>query len=148
MDTTIPPLTDYTAWHLANRARVTTRIDALKQAVIEPLRQLGIASVEVVFDGYGDSGAVEDIVCKSADDQQIELAEIGIAGIDDDGERASSTLCQALENLAYAALELHHPGWENNDGAGGALVIDVAAANFALDCKLRYTAYDDHYTEL
>ena len=55
---------------------------------------------------------------------------------------------QALEDLAYAALELHHSGWEINDGAGGALEIDVTAETFMLDCKLRYTAYDDHYTEL
>lgn len=140
--------TDYASWHLANRARVTTRIDALKQAVIDPLRLHGIAAVAIHFDGYGDSGAVEEVTCRSVDDREIELPEIAVAGVDDDGQAVQTTLRQALESLAYAALELHHPGWENNDGAGGALEIDVADASFALDCKLRYTAYDDHYTEL
>lgn len=148
MDNTAPMLADFTARQLANRARVTARIDALKQAVIQPLRQLGIASIEVMFDGYGDSGAVEDIACRTSDDQPIDLPEIAIAGIEHDGEPSETTLRQALEDLAYAALELHHPGWENNDGAGGTLEIDVVNASFALDCKLRHTAYDDHYSEL
>ena len=63
-------------------------------------------------------------------------------------EGLPASLNGGVEDLAYAALELHHPGWEINDGAGGALEIDVTAETFMLDCKLRYTAYDDHYTEL
>jgi hypothetical protein len=54
---------------------------------------------------------------------------------------------QALEQLTYLALE-RHPGWEINDGACGELVIDVAEATFVLDCSLRFTATDDHSTEL
>ena len=55
---------------------------------------------------------------------------------------------EALEQLTYLALERHHPGWEINDGASGELVIDVAEATFVLDCSLRFTATDDHSTEL
>ena len=53
-----------------------------------------------------------------------------------------------LEQLTYLALERHHPGWEINDGACGELAIDVAEATFVLDCSLRFTATDDHSTEL
>jgi hypothetical protein len=62
--------------------------------------------------------------------------------------RELQSLGQALEQLTYLALERHHPGWEINDGACGELVIDVAEATFVLDCSLRFTATDDHSTEL
>ncbi|WP_337192510.1 DUF6878 family protein [Novosphingobium silvae] len=64
------------------------------------------------------------------------------------GSEELQSLGQALEQLTYLALERHHPGWEINDGACGELVIDVAEATFVLDCSLRFTATDDHSTEL
>ena len=64
------------------------------------------------------------------------------------GETRQETLKGALESLGYLALERHHPGWEINDGANGTLMIDVAAASFVLECSLRYTATEEHSTEL
>ena len=142
-------LAEFIEQQAANRARVTSEINRLKRAVIAPLRHHGIASVQVAFDGCGDSGAIEDIACRDASDTAVDLPEEFSVCVEEDGaEPVQTTLKQALEDLAYAALELHHPGWEINDGAGGALEIDVTAETFMLDCKLRYTAYDDHYTEL
>ena len=63
-------------------------------------------------------------------------------------ECQSCSLSAALESLAYLALERHHPGWENNDGACGELVINVAEASFVLVCQVRYTAYDENASEL
>ena len=75
-----------------------------------------------------------------------------LEGEADKADRTASaelhSLGQALEQLTYLALERHHPGWEINDGACGELVIDVAEATFVLDCSLRFTATDDHSTEL
>lgn len=142
-------LADFEQARAENRLRGTTKIDRLKHAVLAPLRELGIASVEVAFDGYGDSGAVEDISCCDAENQDIELPDEAVVLLEgDDTAPGETSLRSALEELTYAALELHHPGWENNDGAGGVLEIDVAQGSFMLDCKLRYTAYDDHYDEL
>ena len=62
--------------------------------------------------------------------------------------RDDQSLNSALEQLTYLALERHHPGWEINDGACGELIIDVATPSFVLDCQLRYTATDDHSTDL
>ena len=63
-------------------------------------------------------------------------------------EAKQETLNGALESLGYLALERHHPGWEINDGASGALMIDVGTATFTLECSLRYTGSEDHSTEL
>jgi hypothetical protein len=150
------------ASHLATRqVRVDDRIGQLKEALIPQLRAGGIAAVEVTFDGAGDSGAVEDVLCLDAaggtmacPSVMLELlptptrADVGDDVGHGDVGKTSQALDAALEQLTYLALERHHPGWENNDGAYGQLVIDAGAGTFALDCSLRFIATDDHSTAL
>ena len=138
---------DYAAWEAANRSRSLARIAALKPPVLAALVEHGVGQVEVQFDGCGDDGSIEAIVCQSASGTlALELATIVIRVPDEDDVAVAMTLEDALEDLTTRALELNHPGWENNDGATGALEINVAAARFTLDCKLRYTDYDEHAT--
>ena len=54
----------------------------------------------------------------------------------------------ARDSLTYLALERFHPGWEINDGSCGLLVIEVPEASFVLECSLRYTGYNEHFTGL
>lgn len=117
------------------------------------MQDAGIARVEIRFDGCGDSGAVEECACLDAAGAGIPCPEVSLMegeadSVDRTGSREPQSLGQALEQLTYLALERHHPGWEINDGACGELVIDVAEATFVLDCSLRFTATDDHSTEL
>ena len=145
--TTVP--FDYTAWQAANRTRTLERIAQLKPAVLAALGMHGVNQVEVTFDGCGDDGSIQDIFFHGASGPAQVILETILIGVPtEDGESADVTLDSALEDLATLALELHHQGWENNDGATGALDIDVANATFTLDCKLRYTAYHEHATEL
>ena len=138
---------DYSAWEAANRSRSLARIAALKPAILAELARQGVEKVEVEFDGCGDDGSIEAIVCRSASGTlELELETVVIRVLDEDDVAVAITLEDALEDLASRALELNHPGWENNDGATGALEIDVAEARFTLDCKLRYTDYDEHAT--
>ena len=55
--------------------------------------------------------------------------------------RKSMPLAEALETLAYDALEVHHPGWEINEGAYGIFRIEVEEGTMALCCSLRATEY-------
>jgi hypothetical protein len=121
-----------------------SEIEVLKKALLPHLTALGVASVTVCFEGYGDSGSIEEVTYLGASNAEMPCpdATIKIEGRDE------MTLSSAIEELAYSALELHHPGWEINDGAHGELLIDVAKASVQLDCNLRYTAYDSHSTEL
>jgi len=117
------------------------------------LQDAGIARVEIRFDGFGDSGAVEECACLDAAGAGIPCPDVTLLegeadSVDRTGSREPQSLGQALEQLTYLALERHHPGWEINDGACGELVIDVAEATFVLDCSLRFIATDDHSTEL
>lgn len=145
--------TEFASWRDQRAAQVDAEMQHLKQAVIPFLREAGIVTVEVRFDGYGDSGAVEECTCIDGTGKQVPCPEVIVEEERDDGPGDAApqrqvTLYSALEELTYFALERHHPGWEDNEGAVGTLEIDVAAESFTLDCKVRYIEYDDHATEL
>ena len=58
----------------------------------------GKTNFEFTYNGYGDSGQIED------------------GGV----EWGNPVL-----ELAYDILDLYHSGWENNDGADGQIIIDL-----------------------
>lgn len=146
-------MADFAIRQAERQTEVAEAIQQLKAAIIPRLQEVGIARVEIRFDGCGDSGAVEECVCLDAAGAVIACPDVtlqeGEAGkADGAGSKEQQSLGQALEQLTYLALERHHLGWEINDGACGELVIDVAEATFVLDCSLRFTATDDHSSEL
>ena len=118
------------------------KLDHLKAVTLAALRTAEIASVEITFDGYGDSGSIDDITCLSADASIADCPEVQVAA-PDGGESETEPprtipLSDALEEIGCIALELHHPGWEINEGSAGALEIDVAAGTFILECGTRF----------
>jgi len=146
-------MADFAIRQAERQTEVAEEIQQLKAAILPRLQEAGIARVEIRFDGCGDSGAVEQCACLDAAGAAIAcpddtLQESEADKADGAGSNELQSLGQALEQLTYLALERHHPGWEINDGACGELVIDVAEATFVLDCSLRFTATDDHSTEL
>lgn len=59
-------------------------------------------------------------------------------------KRSAVGISAAVESLAYDVLEQTHAGWENNDGAYGDIVFDVAERTIALDYNERYTASENY----
>src|SRR3546814_16250847 len=85
---------------------------------------------EIRLDGCCYIGDGEECACLYAAGAAIACPDVTIledeAGNSDcDGSAELQSLGQALEQLTYLALERHHPGWEINDGACGALVLAV-----------------------
>jgi len=120
-----------------------------KTVLFDALAAAGITSVIVEFDGYGDSGQIENIVAKANDaaaelpDERIEIFDPmwGSAEL----EKQTVTVREAIETLAYAFLRQTHAGWENNDGAYGDFTFDVTTRVISLDYNERYTS-SEHYT--
>ena len=135
---------DFLARQVARNETTLDEIELLKTALLPPSPALAVASVTVCFAGYGDSGSIEEVIYLDASNAKMPCPD---AMIEIEG-RNEISLSSAIEELAYSALELHHPGWEINDGAHGELLIDIAKASVQLDCNLHYTAYDSHSTEL
>ncbi len=143
------PLSDWEMKAVA-RAKLEAELFTLnKDALLNALALAGVTRVVVSFDGYGDSGQIENVEAQAGDDPAtmpaaaIEIAE-AVWDHDEPG-RSSVSIAAAVESLAYDVLERTHCGWENNDGAYGDIIFDVAEGVITLDYNERYTA-SEHYT--
>jgi hypothetical protein len=111
----------------------------------------GITAVIVNFDGYGDSGQIEDITAQTGavtvelPDERIEIFRP--AWDSADIERETHTVREAIEALCYDFLSQTHGGWENNDGAYGDFTFDVTEGSITLDYNERYTASENYSHE-
>jgi hypothetical protein len=113
-----------------------------KTAVFDALAAAGITIVVVAFDGYGDSGQIENVEAKAGEDL-VALpsgeVEIVLAVWDQaDPERTAMTVHDAIELLVFDCLGMTHDGWENSDGAYGDFTFDVAERTITLDYNERY----------
>jgi len=146
---TPPPILDFAAWERQERDHSNRAADVLpanKAALFDALAAAAITTVVVTFDGYGDSGQIENIEIKAGEEivalpaGNIEIARAvwGSCEID----RQTMTIEDAVEALAYALLGDSHGGWENNDGAYGEFTFDVAERTITLDYNERRTESD------
>ena len=153
-DNTTPEQTDfmcdYAAKDRAFKALSTSLHVANKKTLFDALEAAGITSVLVHFDGYGDSGQVEDIDAVSGDQpRDLPTGTVVIARAHwgtSETEQAECSVRDAVEALAYAFLEETHGGWENNQGAYGEFTFTVANRSIVLDYNERFESseYSQH----
>ena len=103
----------------AAEQRVETRAPLLTE-----LRALGVTNIEVQYEGYGDSGNVEDVVVTP---DTIKLAEEMRRRVEDFGW-----------DFAYALS----PGFENNEGGYGELTWALEVDKIAVSHSNRYIETD------
>ncbi len=119
-----------------------------KGALLSALALAGVTRVVVSFDGYGDSGQIENVeVQVGADQVAMPTAAIEIAeAVWDQAEPKRSTvgIAEAVESLAYDVLEKTHSGWENSDGAFGDVIFDAEEETITLYYNERYTASENY----
>ena len=137
----------------ARHARYTEALkkgnEATKAAIFKVLAATPITRIVVSFDGCGDSGQIEDIEAFSGADRAV-LPEVLIDiqettwSNDQSFTRTGVRLGEAIESLCYGYLEEKHAGWENNEGASGEFVFDVAAARLELAFSARFTSTEDY----
>jgi hypothetical protein len=120
-----------------------------KNLIFAALAEVGIKTVIVHFDGYGDSGQIEsiDAWCKPADDPDIFTAGnsipipsnrvLQLASPNDDAPD-EITLQNAIEALLYDYLEETHWGWEDGEGAYGTFVFAIPEHTITLKHNERF----------
>lgn len=117
-----------------------------KATLFDALNANGVTLVTVRFDGYGDSGQIEEIVAQAAD-TVVTLPETTVpiarprhdlSGLD----HSDLSLREAVETLSYDFLEETHGCWQDNEGSFGDFTYDVAARTITLDCNVRVTRTD------
>lgn len=121
-----------------------------RAALFDALERAGIALVTVVFDGYGDSGQIDDIgvIADTAPDlKAINLDQKRVRWGDGDIETVAADLETTIEDLVYALLEQAHGSWGDNEGAYGEFVFDVAERTIVLDFNERHVDVVSHWHE-
>ncbi|MEJ6394538.1 DUF6878 family protein [Gymnodinialimonas sp. 2305UL16-5] len=139
------PTFDFAKWEAEQQAR-NALLDTIrpknKAAIFAVLAEASIANVTVEFDGYGDSGGIESVHAE-ADGSEIALPDGSITFLtlrwrETEPTEKTIPLCEAIENMVYELLGQTHAGWENNAGAYGNFVFDVAAETITLEFNMRF----------
>lgn len=121
-------------WMTAYQERLERERAEARQSMgkaCDVLAEFGATEVRIEYDGYGDSGAVEGVTATgSAGDVEIPA--------------------DLHEELISAAERLLPDGWENNSGAFGALVLNVADRRLTREHNWRVetSEYDEEVWEL
>ena len=116
---------------------------ANKGVLFDSLAAAGIATVTVIFDGYGDSGQIERIDVEPGEgtvplpSDRIEIART--IWESQEIEHQTLTVQEAIETLVYDFLRQVHSGWEINDGAYGEFTFTVVDQSITLDFNERFT---------
>ena len=108
-----------------------------------PLAALGVRRIIWSYDGYGDSGQLENCEVQSTSDtgpKSVESLQEILKTVDAETQKKLAT--ETLENLIYEILP---DGFEINDGSYGEVTLDTDTAAIHIGHNERYT--DSRYSE-
>lgn len=132
----------------AHDRRAAALLPANKAALFDALAAAEITTVTLTFDGYGDSGQIEDVTAQEGDAiVDLPTAQIFLLSAEWNMDAVSTApveIAAAIEQLCYDLLQHSHPGWKKNDGAYSEFVFEVAARTITLDHTERYTAIESY----
>ncbi len=126
-----------------------------REALLVRLHQLQIQEVVIDYEGYGGTGdASEPVIYPEKMTPLLKTEKViqccvlkrsrdGVVCFD--LEEQLQTLQKALEDFALAWVELHHSGWERNDGGKGTVTIHVEDSLFELEYEKFHTTSSYHY---
>lgn len=97
--------------------------------IIVGLTIQGYKEVIITYNGYGDSGFVDDIVLVKMDGTKLK------SGIDI--ERVANGLYWLLMDFGYFILGKYFGGWEINEGSWGEIIFDLEESKMICDHKAR-----------
>ena len=116
--------TDFYTQMLEAQKRAAEQRVETRAALLFELRALGVTSIEVQYEGYGDSGNVEDVV------------------VTPDAITLTEELRRRVEDFGWDFAYALSPGFENNEGGYGELTwvletdkIDVSHSNRYIETK-------------
>ncbi|MEM8572712.1 MAG: DUF6878 family protein [Pseudomonadota bacterium] len=121
--------TDFSEMMEKWRAEREAALKTARAELIAALRALGVTEVIADYEGYGDSGNVEDLTLQPND---VTLNE---------------DLSRKLEDFAWSVAYNQHPGFENNEGGYGTLTWDITADSITLDHADRFVEYSHSFGE-
>lgn len=128
-------------------------LDNLRR-ILPALRDQGVRTVRVSFDGSGDDGSIDHVEYGDAAITPASIfVEVDIVHRSFDGREWKTdhvierkNLDDAIEAVTGDYLEETGVDWYNNDGGFGELTIDVQEGSVALEVNVRYTESTTEYS--
>jgi hypothetical protein len=110
-------------WELARREAIEEQKLELRRLVsLHPQ----VAKIVISYNAYGDSGQVEDVSITGSANATLDIPELTAWG----------------HRFGWDYPYQQHPGFENEAGASGEVVIDVAAGRISLDHRWSLETYE------
>lgn len=117
-----------------------------RATVMATLKAYGITKVVIRYDGYGDSGGVEECRVEGGQGQESLAMPVQTAIVDwSSAEKTIQMvpLRNVLETLAMQYVAVEHSGWENNEGGSGDVTFDPVADTITVSHTENYIASED-----
>jgi len=121
-----------------------------KTALFDALATARIDTVEVTFNGYADEGQIDGAVTDGeGGDTDLRSINVEIARVEPGNQivtRQTMSVKDAIEKLVYDLLEQTYSGWEDNQGAYGDFLFDVAERTITLNFneRIETSEYTQH----
>lgn len=134
------------------RADAPVIAQRLKRDLFPELLRMQLAEATIIYDGWADDGDLETIVLTRTDKTQVPndhpVWEEPCTGCEGVHSSKTVTVREALEDIAWWLLETFYPGFENDEGAAGEIVLDFWGNKISIDHDVRFYAYERHSEEL
>ena len=134
------------------RAEAPAIAERLKRQLFPELLQMHLASAVITYEGWADEGDLETITLRRTEGTVIPddhpLWNEPCAGCEGVHSRKTVTVREALEDIAWWLLETFYPGFENEEGATGEILLDFWGNNIRIDHAVRFIDYNHHSEEL
>jgi hypothetical protein len=150
----MPSMVDIMAQVKADQLKKADRVKYHANLLFDTLAQTKVSSIEVSFEGCGDSGQIESVDYTDANGKGIDeayLDKIIVKGSaktsyhkwDEKTKKLVKTeakegnIREIIEEVCYDKLGASHGGWEINEGSYGTFFFDVAARKVSLEYNER-----------
>jgi hypothetical protein len=150
----MPKMDDIMAQIKADQLKKADRVKYHANLLFDTLAQTKVSSIEVSFEGCGDSGQIEAVDYTDANGKGIDEAYLNktiVKGSEKtsyhqwDEKKKEMVLTEAregnvreiVEEICYDKLTASHGGWEINEGSYGTFLFDVAGRKVTLEYNER-----------
>jgi hypothetical protein len=117
-----------------------------RATVMAVLKACGITKVVIRYDGYGDSGGVEECTVEGGQGQESLTVPVQTVILDWSSAEKTiqmSPLRDVLETLTMQYVDVEHDGWENNEGGSGDVTFDPVADTITVSHTENYITHED-----
>ncbi len=150
----MPKMDDVMAQIKADQLKKKDKVKYHSNLLFDTLAQTKVSSIEVSFEGCGDSGQIEAVDYTDANGKGIDEAYLNktiVKGSEKTSyhqwdekkkmlvktEAKEGNVREIVEEICYDKLGASHGGWELNEGSYGTFLFDVAARKVSLEYNER-----------